>query len=362
MTRTIIRTSAWGLLSILLFAQDSNVTFRSATSLVVVSFNVERGRYYAEDLQASDFILREDGHPRGFSIFEGPHTVHPVPLELDLLFDASILPKKVKDVHTFSRWNARDTYGFLNDWDAEITQTVLHQNGIDVRLAVYHYEVNQWERLCAATNDPQSVVAAVHRILDPIPDERGELTPLPGATTPPGLFLGSPGWLEEATAATLRDAAGSSVQARHILIWFSNGYAGRMPLHTDLLAGQAAAAGITINPVIVDFANLRIATDHASGSFSVPSQTPDGATRFVNAPPTGKIGEMTGGQLFVRNHLDRDGLVQILEADRNKALSGYLVGFTPDRPGKPRKHDLEVKMTLKDKGKLVGGERSGLVY
>jgi hypothetical protein len=108
----LFRASVWGLLSIFLLAQDSDVTFQSATNLVLVPFNVERGMYYAEDLQASDFVLREDGHPRDFSIFLGPHTAHPVPLELDLLFDASVVPKDSKNVRVFSRWNARETYEF----------------------------------------------------------------------------------------------------------------------------------------------------------------------------------------------------------------------------------------------------------
>lgn len=128
---TIVRTGAWGLLSILLLAQDSDVTFRSATSLVLVPFNVETGKYYAEDLQASDLILPEDRHPRDFSIFEGPHADHPVPLELDLLF---------------------------------VTQSLLHQKGNGRPSCVYHYEAHQWERLCAAMSDPPTIAAALHRI------------------------------------------------------------------------------------------------------------------------------------------------------------------------------------------------------
>jgi VWFA-related protein len=363
MVRTILRTSVWSLLAVLLLAQDSDVIFQSVTNLVLVPFNVERGKYYAEDLQPSDFVLREDGSPRDFTIFEGPHTPHPVPLELDLLFDASVLPKNSKEVRVFSRWNAKETYEFLNDWDAEITQGILHTNGMDVRLSVYHYEANQWERLFAGTNDPQIATAALHRILDPIPEGLGELTPLSGKRTG-GLVSGSSGWLEEATAATLRDAAGSPLKARHIVIWFSSGCCGGggSGLHTDLLASQASAAGMTIDPVIVNFDNVRALTQEATGSFSVPVEMANGTTHYVDAPLTGEIGRMTGGQLFVRNHLDRDGLAQILTGIRNKAASGYQIGFVPDKSAKTRKHDLEVKMTSKDKGKLVGGRRSDVVY
>jgi len=361
MMRIILRMSLWGLVAALLLAQDSDVVFQAATKLVLVPFNVERGKFYAEDLQASDFVLREDGHPRDFSIFEGPHTDHPIPLELDLIFDASVLPKNSKDVRVFSRWNAKETYEFLNDWDAETTQSILHTNGMDVRLGVYHYEANQWERLSEATNDAQSVTAALHRILDSIPEGRGELTPFPGSR-PGWIIVGSPGWLQEATAATLRDAAESKVKARRILIWFSNGWSGGGTLHTDLLASQAAAAGITINPVIVDFGNLHATSNKPVGSFSAPVETANGATRYVDAPLTGEIGRMTGGQLFVIEHLDRATLSRILTSVRNKALSGYQVGFVPEKSGKPRKHELEVRLTSRDKGKLVDGRRSEVVY
>jgi len=277
------------------------------------------------------------------------------------MFDASVLPKNSKEVRVFSRWNAKETYEFLNDWDAEITRSILHTSGMDVRLAVYHFEANQWERLCAPTNDPETATAALHRILDPIPDGVGKLTPFPERRTVWSIF-GSPGWLQEATAATLRDVARSPVKARHILIWFSNGWGGGGTLHTDLLAGQAAADGITIDPVMVDFGNLPAVSGSAGGSFSVSGGTPGGQTRFVNAPLTGEIGRMTGGQLVVMEHLDRDGLAQMLTGIRNKVVSGYQVGFAPEKSGKARKHDLEVKMTSKNKGKLVGGRRNDVVY
>jgi hypothetical protein len=357
----ILRVSAWGLLSILLLAQDSDVAFQAATKLVLVPFQVERGKYYVEDLQASDFVLREDGHPRAFSVFEGPRTAHPVPLELDLLFDTSVLPKNPKGIHIFSRWNAEATYGFLNAWNAEITQSILHTSGMDVRLGVYHFAGNQWERLCAGTNDAKAATDALQRILEPIPEKAGELPPLPGRRTAWSIF-GSPGWLQEATLATLRDAAGSTVKARHILIWFSNGWGGGGTLHTDLLAAQAAAEGITIDPVMVDFGNLPAVSGSAGGSFSVSGGTPGGQTRFVNAPLTGEIGRMTGGQLFVIEQLDRDVLIQLLTGVRNKAISGYQVGFVPEKSGKPRKHNLEVKMTSKEKGELVSGRRGDVVY
>ena len=72
-------------------------TFNTNAKLVLVSFNVQRGKYFAADLQPSDFILREDGHPRPFTIFEGPNTEHPLPLEFILLFDTTRVPAKVNN-------------------------------------------------------------------------------------------------------------------------------------------------------------------------------------------------------------------------------------------------------------------------
>jgi hypothetical protein len=232
---------------------------------------------------------------------------------------------------------------------------------MDVRMAVYHFEGNQWERLSAATNDPEMVTAALHHILDPIGGGVGELTPLPGRRKVWSI-VGSPGWLQEATAATLEEAVRSPQKARRILIWFSNGWGGGGTLQTDLLAARAAAASVTIDPVMVDFGNLPAVSGSAGGSFSVSGGTPGGQTRFVNAPLTGEIGRRTGGQLFVMERLDRVGLVQILSGIRNKAISGYQVGFVPEKAGKPRKHNLEVKIVSKDKGKMVGGRREDVVY
>jgi hypothetical protein len=52
-----------------LFAQEpGGQTFTSNAKLVLIPFNVQRGKYFAADLQPSDVILREDGHPRQFVV------------------------------------------------------------------------------------------------------------------------------------------------------------------------------------------------------------------------------------------------------------------------------------------------------
>jgi hypothetical protein len=75
-----------------------------------------------------------------------------------------------------------------------------------------------------------------------------------------------------------------------------------------------------------------------------------------------EAGEMTGGQTFVPHQLDRETLARILSVKRDAGLSQYVVGFSPDAASKPKKHSLAVTLTSKSRGKLVGGEKNGVMY
>ena len=79
-------------------------------------------------------------------------------------------------------------------------------------------------------------------------------------------------------------------------------------------------------------------------------------------PGITKAGELTGGETFVPHHLDRETLAGILDVSRDKTLSQYVVGFSPDAAASPKKHSLAVTLTSKSKGKLVGGEKNGVTY
>jgi hypothetical protein len=162
------RVCASVLLAAALLAQEPGTpTFDTNAKLVLVPFHVQRGKYFAADLQPADVILREDGHPRPFTTFEGPNTAHPLPLELILLFDTTTFPAKA--LGNLFRWDPKADYEFLNNWDEAITREVLQKNGMDIHLAVYHYAGRQLERLCPATSDPGEIVKAFHALLDPIP-------------------------------------------------------------------------------------------------------------------------------------------------------------------------------------------------
>src|SRR5579872_4551678 len=87
-------------------AQDSAPpTFRSATNLVVVPFQVRRGQRSVSNLNPSEVMLLEDGVPRSFTIFEAS----PVHLTLDIvvMFDVTNRPAHKPD--------QKGTAGF---WDA----------------------------------------------------------------------------------------------------------------------------------------------------------------------------------------------------------------------------------------------------
>src|ERR1022692_1721108 len=105
----------------LLAQQSDNPTFQTTAKFVLVPFNVARGKYLAGDLQPSDVILREDGRPRNFTIFQGPNTPNPVPLEMILLFDSTKNPPSTAQRRVASHWDAKAAYEFLNSWDEPAT-------------------------------------------------------------------------------------------------------------------------------------------------------------------------------------------------------------------------------------------------
>ncbi|MDE3198823.1 MAG: hypothetical protein KGN84_20915, partial [Acidobacteriota bacterium] len=121
------RVIPWIVLSTAIFAQEPvDPTFGTTARLVLVPFNVERGKYFAADLQAADFVLREDGHPRPISIFEGPNTAHPLPLELILLFDSTVAPVNSSGPPALYQ-DSKTSYPFLRNWDESLTAGVLHK-------------------------------------------------------------------------------------------------------------------------------------------------------------------------------------------------------------------------------------------
>jgi hypothetical protein len=265
-------------------------------------------------------------------------------------------------------------YEFLRNWDESLTSTVLQKNGMDIRVAVYHYAGRQLERLCGATTDSREIVHAFHALLDPIPAGKGELTLVPGHQIVKLLFDISPmGWLSESIVATLHDAAASPVAARRVLIVFTEGMTGTnsTSVYNDIV-DPALALSIPINPVILSRRKLEHITGAASppagalATVEMPRELADkpramGAEAYQGPLPWfTRVGGMTGGEAFVPPQLDREALAGILGLARDRVMSQYIVGFTLDAGTKPKKHSLEVTLQSKSAGKVIGGEKNGV--
>jgi hypothetical protein len=349
--------------------QPSAPTLQSDARLVLVPFHVERGKYFAADLQPSDLILREDGHPRPFTTFEGPNTDHPLPLELILLFDTSpkVTPKDFSPL-SFWHWDPKADYEFLDNWDESDTSAILQRSGMDIRVAVYHYSGSQLEKLCNATSDPKEIVRAFHSLLEPIPPGKGELTLFPGEKIVKPQFGGRPLALtSNAVFAAMKDEDASSAPARRVLIVFTVGIDGTSsnPLSAtdDKIASSALASNIAIDPVIVDEYKTHMAgTAPGAGGEISTVDTSAGTIYDGPLPQFANIGEETGGKVFVPPYLNRQALAAILGLARDTMLSEYVVGFSPDAALTPKKHSLAVKLSAKSKGKLIGGEKNGVMY
>ncbi len=352
-------------------------TFDANARLVLVPFNVQRGKFYAADLQRSDFLLREDGRPRDFTTFEGPNTPDPLPLELILLFDTT--PRSQEKNENVRRYqelfsvDPKADYKFLSTWDEKTTRELLQRNGMDIRLSVYHFAANQLERLCSATSDPAVILSAFHSLLKPIPAGSGELTVLPGDKIPdakaPAANL--TGWVNESVVAAMRDAVASPVQARRLLLVFTAWGSGtQASAGANPISGPALSMSIPVDTVVMEMDNQE---RHVSGygvgiqglaSADAPKSAEQGGQSWTKGylPQISKEGDQTGGQTFVPHTLDRDALVDILSVARDTALSQYAVGFVPNTVAAPKKHNLSVALASRSKGKIIGGEKEGVIY
>jgi hypothetical protein len=370
--------------------QESSPAFHSESELVLTTFNVLRGLYFAPDVKPDDVVLLQDGRPRSFSIFEGPRTGRRLPLELVLLFDTTTLPppgSKIK-VH-WTRWDREATYEFTNHWGDAESRAVLEKGGADVRVSVYRYDHDQMQRLCRSTKDPEALTNAIRRLAEPIPpDEAIPLTLPPGRETWDayavkhlGAFPTGPtddlywpvSWTMEAMIDAMKDSISVQGNAIHVLVAFSEG--GGHPSGSELpgdpmgwgaagptttsaqdAADQANALGIPVYPVELDFD--KYVRDPLLGfSGHTPGDVNLGLIPVVRF---GSVGEMTGGQAFRPSRIDAGVVSEILNEVRNMGLSRYVVGFAPPSSGRPHRHDLEIRLKSKSAGKLMGGKRTAV--
>ena len=361
---------------------ESSPTFHSETELVLTTFNVVRGLYFAPDVKPDDILLLVDGKPRGFTVFEGPGTGRRPPLDLVLLFDTTTFPppaSKIKVLYT--HWDRQATYDFTSHWDDKESRGVLEKGGADVRVSVYRYDHQQLQRLCRSTSDPQTLTDAIHRLPEPIPsDEAIPLTLPPNRETLEDFIVEHSGgfkrkptdplywpisWTMEAMIATLRDSSTAPDNAIRVLAVFSEGGAhgsdsdpptmrvGYSPTTTTAhdVADQANAFGIPVYPVVLDL------DEYVLHAFARDTDTGVSASALPMVR-FGSVGELTGGKAFYPSRIDTEVVNDILDAIRDMGLSRYVVGFAPPPSGRRREHTLEVKLRSKSSGKLVGGKRT----
>ena len=314
--------------------QDSSSSaFQSQAKLVLVPFSVARDKLFVAGLRSSDVKLFEDGFSRSFTFFEGPATGHQLPLELVLLFDTTTPFKSQRR----TRWNREATYKFTAHWDDATSRAILEQAGADVRISVYHFDQNQVERLCRPTNDPQELVTAFRRLLSPISDS----STMPPLVLPPNFHLRpnddislSPGWIMEASIATMKDSVTSPNNARRMLVVFSEGKGGT-ETPPEYLGDQARALGIPIFDVVLDYERPPV----------------DPLMDYWQ-----NLAESSGGRFFFPSHLDAKVIGGILKFVRNQGLPQYVVGFVPES-AKPKLHSLEIRLKSTSNGRLIGGKR-----
>jgi VWFA-related protein len=330
-----------------LWAQSntSPATFHAQTKLVLVPFNVARGKAFVPDLKSSDVVLLEDGKPRNFTVFEGPSTRSGLPLELVLLFDTTTLLKSQKQTH----WNRKATYDFTQHWDVARSRAILEQSGADVRVSIYHFDQNQLERLSRATKDPQEFLSAFRRLLSPIsgPSTISLALPANRQILGPKDIPFSPGWVMEASIATMKDSVAAPENAMRMLVIFSEGKGGTTTTPEDV-AERARTFGMPLFNVVFDF-DQSVPPTLPGRDLAIAAR--DDLMRYFQ-----NLADSTGGGMFYPSHINAKVISGILEFVRNRGLTQYVVGFVPES-SMQTEHNLEIRLKSKSIGTLLGGQR-----
>jgi hypothetical protein len=377
---------------------DFSPTFSSEARLVLLSFNVQRGAYFAPDLKPEDVLLLEDGKPRAFTVFEGPGKGRRPPLELVLLFDTTTLPPaesklKVRDTY----WDRDSTYSFAAQWGEKDSRAILEKDGADVRVSIYRYDHQQLQNLCRSTKDPEILSRAIQRLPEAIPASEAIPLTLPrgriahaGANTKSGRLYWPLSWTLEAVIRALNDSTSGHEAAMRALIVFSE-RVGPTTTREEDAADAALALGVPLYPVVIGFEEYLL---HPFGTMSVrsdfftqhsdvmiqiprPDQQPsssgpaaanpleDSTRRYVNGSTVpmlrfGRLGPLTGGAALFPSQINAAAITDILGVIRDKSLSQYIVGFVPQSSDRPRSHRLKIGIKAAADGKLVGGERTAV--
>lgn len=326
-------TLAWwmalGMPLFAVWAQEAQTPiFQSESALALVRFHVERKHSFADDIQAGDVILLEDGRPRSFTVFEGSVS-RTIPIEMALLFDTS---------------GSVNSEGLLDPLEYK---AALLDKLPGVRLSVYSFN-DKLFRHCRPTRDGVELATALGQVRES--RSKPMAATMIALQLPRGRKGGPATWLFEAIMATARDGAPGARPATRMLVVFSDGFP-----TTNTRPEEAAAAlsemGVPAYPVVLGHSH--IAARKADGQLGWPQMAELFMADFA------RLAELTGGRSFDPPAIDVTVVRQILAAMTAQALSEYVVGFTPEAlPGGARKHRLEVRLRTKNLGTVRGGVRT----
>jgi VWFA-related protein len=331
-----------GLLAAALTAQETPV-FRAGTSLALVRFHAAKSNRYVEDLTRDDVILLEDGKPRPFTVFEAGTRRRTVPLDVALVFDTS---GSVTD------------NGLL---DASAFKTGLLDAVPSARLAVYGF-ARRMRRFCPPTREYEKYRAALNAVEERKPS-MGVDVPL---ALPPKRRSNENGasWIYEAAIGAARDLAAQGGSATRTMVIFSDGQPTTTTTPEDA-ARVCEELGVAVYPVLLGHWQLgeRMRVQQQREASRGPNAPPSAASDRLNAQEDdiqefASLGRLTGGGAFDPPAVGPNLLRRILEGLAARAQFEYVLGFSPESGGEPRRRKLEVRLRDKSLGRVIGGKRA----
>lgn len=335
--------------------QEKIPTFAAEVNLATVSFRQDfKGQ--PVDLSVEDVVLLEDGKPRKLTFFErGSSKRRTLPIELIWLVERSVFLPYTSGFVPRGGINPKTFY----DGIFAITRQIP-----DLYTSLYGFDIELW-RCSQRTRNTDSISRAFQDLL-----ARSPSAPKIALQLPTGRRLVSkpaplddkraPGsaWLYESIIATLRDAAMSTGNTFRAIVVVSFGASGTDSTCDDV-SQVANEVGIPVYPVVLGY-SYRVAP--GSGSPQYP-QNPSYASLMeqgaIKAREFASLGNKTGAGEFLLVNLSDDGMRLIIRTIEDHILHSYIAGFSPGAiEGSPRKHELEIKLVSKGKGKIIGGKRT----
>ena len=296
-----------------------------------MNFHVVQKDRYVDDLRPEDIQLLEDGKPQKLAVFEGPRTGRRTPVEILLLFDASLSVMNIGLLDPFA-----------------IKETLLDGIGGHVSVAVYAF-ANRWKRFVKPTREISQLKSALNGVFD---------------------FTHAGTRLYESIISTARDAAESGGNASRLMVVFSDGFATTKMPPRDA-ARMAAFYGVSLYPVVLGHQRvLRQAMGGGGGGGPMGRRgIPDANTVNRQADARDKemqiqefadLGGLTGGRSFDPPVVNSVIVREIMRAVAVQVQMQYVAGYYPISAGEKRTHHTQVKLVRKDAGRLRGGVRTVL--